>query len=152
MRALLQRVSEASVSIDGRIHSTISGGLLVFLGVGGNDTSADARYLAERVAFLRIFNDENQKMNRSVRDTGGSALVVSQFTLYADTRKGHRPSFTDAASPEIAERLYNEFIVILSEYIGADHVRSGLFRAMMDIALVNDGPVTILLESEHHGT
>ena len=152
MRALLQRVSEASVSIDGRIHSTISGGLLVFLGVGGNDTSADARYLAERVAFLRIFNDENQKMNRSVRDTGGSSLVVSQFTLYADTRKGHRPSFTDAASPEIAERLYNEFIVILSEYIGADHVRSGLFRAMMDIALVNDGPVTILLESEHHGT
>ena len=151
MRALLQRVSEASVSIDGRIHSTISGGLLVFLGVGGNDTSADARYLAERVAFLRIFNDENQKMNRSVRDTGGSALVVSQFTLYADTRKGHRPSFTDAASPEIAERLYNEFIVILSEYIGADHVRSGLFRAMMDIALVNDGPVTILLESEQHG-
>jgi len=152
MRALLQRVSEASVSIDGRIHSTISGGLLVFLGVGGNDTSADARYLAERVAFLRIFNDENQKMHRSVRDIGGSALVVSQFTLYADTRKGHRPSFTDAASPEIAERLYNEFIVILSEYIGADHVRSGLFRAMMDIALVNDGPVTILLESEHHGT
>lgn len=151
MRALLQRVREASVSINGRTHSSIANGLLIFLGVGAKDSSADARYLAERTASLRIFNDENLKMNRSVQDVGGSALVVSQFTLYADTRKGNRPSFTDAASPETAERLYKEFIAILSEYLGQEKVRAGLFRAMMNISLVNDGPVTILLESEHHG-
>jgi D-tyrosyl-tRNA(Tyr) deacylase len=151
MRALLQRVREASVSINGRLHSEISQGLLVFLGVGSADSTEDAKYLAERCATLRIFDDGNGKMNLSVKDVGGSMLVVSQFTLYADTRKGNRPSFTRAAAPEAAERIYNEFIAILSGYLDQGKVRTGLFRAMMNVSLVNDGPVTILLESEHDG-
>lgn len=152
MRVLLQRVKRADVKIEGRLHSEISHGLLIFLGIGKNDSSGDVKYLAEKCATLRIFNDENGKMNLPVKEVGGSVLVVSQFTLYADARKGNRPSFTDAAPPDAAERLYNEFIIILSEILGPDKVTSGLFRAMMDIELVNDGPVTILLESEHHET
>ncbi len=150
MRALIQRVSQASVSIEGRSHASIQNGLVIFLGIGGNDVSDDVRYLADRCATLRIFSDQDGKMNLSLKDVNGSALVVSQFTLYADTRKGNRPSFTAAAAPEIAERFYNEFISILSERLGSDKVSSGLFRAMMKVHLVNDGPVTIMLESNYH--
>jgi D-tyrosyl-tRNA(Tyr) deacylase len=150
VRVLLQRVQEASVTIEGRLHSSIGRGLLIFLGVGEKDSDRDAVALAERCAALRIFGDDEGKMNRSVRDVGGSALVVSQFTLYADTRKGNRPSFTDAASPAAAEHLYTEFITILSTILGPEKVASGLFRAMMDVRLVNDGPVTIMLESNRH--
>ncbi len=152
MRAVVQRVMRADVTIGGTLQSEIAHGLLIFLGIGKNDSSGDAERLAEKCATLRIFNDEKGKMNRSVQDVGGSVLVVSQFTLYADARKGHRPSFTDAASPEAAERLYNEFILILSGILGPQKVRSGLFGAMMNVGLVNDGPVTIVLESEQHGT
>jgi D-aminoacyl-tRNA deacylase len=148
MRALIQRVSRASVLIEGKVHSKIESGLLVFIGIKNGDTTGDALFLAEKCCSLRIFEDPEEKMNLSVRDIGGSILVVSQFTLYGDTRKGNRPSFTDAASPEIAEPLYNAFVNHLRLQLGNDHVATGVFRAMMDIELVNDGPVTLSVESK----
>lgn len=148
MRALIQRVSRASVLIEGKVHSKIGSGLLVFIGIKNGDTTGDALFLAEKCCSLRIFEDPEEKMNLSVRDIGGSILVVSQFTLYGDTRKGNRPSFTDAASPEIAEPLYNAFVNHLRLQLGDDHVATGVFRAMMDIELVNDGPVTLSVESK----
>ncbi|MBI1803990.1 MAG: D-tyrosyl-tRNA(Tyr) deacylase [Ignavibacteriae bacterium] len=150
MRALIQRVKRASVTVNGVIHSEIGKGLLVFLGVANTDTPEAAQYLAQRSASLRIFEDDREKMNLSVKDADGSALVVSQFTLYADTRKGNRPSFVDAANPELAEKLYHEFIRSLSVELGETKVCAGVFRAMMDISLINDGPVTIMLESKNH--
>ncbi len=150
MRALVQRVREASVTIDGRLHSRISAGLLVFLGIHRNDTADDARWLADRCSALRIFEDDQGKMNLSLADTGGSMLVVSQFTLYADTRRGNRPSFIDAAPPEIAEPLYKVFVDRLRQSLGDSRIAEGVFRAMMDVGLVNDGPVTILVESPDH--
>lgn len=151
MRALIQRVSRASVSIGGASESEIGKGMLIFLGVTHNDASEDAEYLADRCAALRIFEDDQGKMNLSVGESGGSALVVSQFTLYADTRKGNRPSFVDAARPEIAEQRYNEFVAALRSRLGEPGVRTGVFRAMMDVQLNNDGPVTIMLESKPKG-
>ena len=148
MRALIQRVTAASVSLQGTIHSGIGKGMLIFLGVTHADTDADARYLAERCASLRMFEDVTGKMNCSVQDVGGKALVVSQFTLYGDTRRGNRPSFTDAASAERAEELYNAFVMYLRNEIGTGNVETGVFRAMMGVSLVNDGPVTLLLESK----
>lgn len=147
MRALVQRVSRARVETGGTVAGEIGGGLLVFLGVAGTDDEADAVGLAQRCAALRIFEDDNGRMNRSLSETGGRVLVVSQFTLYADTRKGNRPSFTDAADPATAERLYGEFIAEMGRLLGEGNVARGVFRAMMDVHLVNDGPVTILLES-----
>ena len=135
------------MSINGALYNKIERGLLIFLGVGSMDNAEDAEYLAQRCANLRIFEDNVGKMNLSVKDISGEALVISQFTLYADTRKGNRPSFTDAAPSERAENYYNQFISFLRNEIGGEKVYSGEFRAMMDIALVNDGPVTILLES-----
>ncbi len=148
MRALIQRVKEASVSVNGALHAKVGKGLLIFLGIKQGDTPADAAYLAQRCANLRIFGDEQGNMNLSVKEVGGSALVVSQFTLYADTRKGNRPGFTDAAPAGMAEPLYLDFAERLSFELGNSNVRTGVFRAMMDISLINDGPVTVMLESK----
>ena len=148
MRALVQRVKRCSVSIDGKLTSSIGMGLLVFLGVKNGDAEVDAEYLAERCASLRIFDDEARKMNLSVKDVLGEAMVVSQFTLYGDTRKGNRPSYTDAASQKIAEVLYDHFAEHLRKLLGEKRVATGVFRAMMDVELVNDGPVTLILESK----
>jgi D-tyrosyl-tRNA(Tyr) deacylase len=150
MRAVVQRVSRAKVTISDRTNTDwISGeiglGLLVLLGVGHEDTKADATYLAEKIAGLRIFEDHDGKMNRSVQDAGGSVLVVSQFTLYGDVRRGKRPSFDAAAPPEHARRLY-EFFVQRIQVAGL-RCETGRFQEMMQVELVNDGPVTILLDS-----
>lgn len=150
MRALIQRVKQASVDVDGKTHSQIGRGVLIFVGVQRDDTDMDAEYLAQRCADLRIFSDENGKMNFSLKDIHGSALVVSQFTLYADTRKGNRPSFTQSAPPPQAEKLYNSFIQYLQNHIGESKVCTGQFRAMMDVNLVNDGPVTVMVESKNN--
>ena len=149
MRALIQRVKEASVDVSKVLHSKIETGLLIFLGITHADTPDAARYLAQRCAHLRIFEDQQGKMNLSVRDVGGKALVVSQFTLYADTRRGNRPGFTDAAAPEVAERLYEDFVRCLRNEIGESNVATGVFRSKMDVRLINDGPVTIMLESKN---
>lgn len=145
MRAVIQRVSEASVRVDGRVIGAIGRGLLILLGVGVGDTEAEAKLLAEKSANLRIFADDEGRFNRSLLDIGGEALVVSQFTLYADTRRGRRPSFSDAAPPEIAAPLVEAFANELQRMGIA--VGAGQFGAMMQVALVNDGPVTILLDS-----
>jgi D-tyrosyl-tRNA(Tyr) deacylase len=145
VRAVVQRVAEASVSVDGERVAAIGPGLLVLLGVGREDTEADADYLAEKVVHLRIFEDDAGQMNRSVLETGGAVLVVSQFTLYGDARRGRRPGYSAAATPEEANRLYRHFV---GRVAGAGlQVREGVFRAMMDVSLVNRGPVTLLLDS-----
>ncbi len=144
MRILLQRVSQARVSVDDRVIAEIGPGLMLLVGVGPTDGEDQARYLANKVANLRIFEDQDGKMNRSLREVGGSAIVVSQFTLYADTRKGRRPSFTDSAPPSIAEPLVERFAVLLEE-LGVP-TRRGEFGAHMLVEIANDGPVTIFLE------
>ncbi|MDP2647251.1 MAG: D-aminoacyl-tRNA deacylase [Desulfobacterales bacterium] len=146
MVAVIQRVKEASVRIDGQIAGNINSGLLVLLGVAKADRESDAAYLSEKVLNLRIFQDENNKMNRSLRETGGQMLVVSQFTLLADSRKGRRPSFVHAAQPDTARRLY-EYFIDQTRQQGVD-VQTGQFGAMMDVFLVNDGPVTLIVESK----
>ncbi len=145
MRAIIQRVKEARVDVGGETAGRIGEGILVLLGAGKDDTSADADYLADKILALRIFEDPDGKMNLSVTDIGGSLLVVSQFTLYGDCRKGRRPSLDKAAPPEIAEALYEEFVSRLRAR-GA-RVETGRFRAMMDVHLVNSGPVTLMLDS-----
>jgi len=146
MRAVVQRVSRAKVTVDGWVTGEIGLGLLILLGVGRDDTEADVDYLAEKIAGLRIFEDEDGKMNRSALDVGGSVLAVSQFTLYGDVRRGKRPSFDAAAPPEHARQLYEKFV----ERIQAAGLRceTGRFQAMMQVELVNEGPVTILLDSK----
>jgi len=146
MRAVLQRVSRARVSVDGKVTGEIGAGLMILLGVGKQDSSAIAASLAEKVANLRIFEDPQQKMNLSLLDVKGAALVVSQFTLYGDARGQRRPSFISAAPPELAKRLYDEFCEALRR-LGII-VATGVFQAMMSVELINEGPVTILLESE----
>ena len=145
MRAVVQRVSRASVTVEGNVTGSIEKGLLVFLGIEEADTSEDVKYICDKVANLRIFEDEQGKMNRSVLDEGGSVLLVSQFTLYGDARNGRRPSFSKAARPENALPLYEEAIRLLKETVP---VETGEFQAMMEVSLINDGPVTILLESK----
>jgi len=145
VRAVVQRVSEASVRVNEELVGRIGPGLVVLLGVGQDDSETDADYLADKVVNLRIFSDDAGHMNRSVLDTGGEILVVSQFTLYGDARKGRRPGFTEAASPEEADRLYQLFVLRARQ--SGLRVETGVFRAMMDVALVNQGPVTILLDS-----
>lgn len=146
MRAVVQRVSRAKVTVDGEIVGKIDKGLLVLLGVAQTDTSADADYLADKIVNLRIFDDSNGKMELSLLDTKNSMLVVSQFTLYGDTRRGRRPSYIRAAGPERANELYEYFTDRARTYCPS--VQTGRFQAMMDVELVNDGPVTILLDSE----
>lgn len=147
MRAVLQRVKNASVEIDGKINGQINDGLLILLGVGNGDTSEHASVLASKTANLRIFCDENDKMNLSLLDIGGEALAISNFTLYADSRKGRRPNFVNAAPPDIAEKLYEEFMQMLVDN-GVKRVESGIFGADMKVSLLNDGPVTIILDTE----
>jgi D-tyrosyl-tRNA(Tyr) deacylase len=144
MKVLIQRVGRASVSIDGRTIGAIQRGLLVLIGVERGDTDHDVDYLADKTAQLRIFPDARDRMNRSVEESGGAVLVVSQFTLAASTRRGRRPSFDGAAPPEEAERLYRRFCQRLAER-GLE-VATGMFQAMMQVELVNDGPVTVLLD------
>jgi len=144
MRLVVQRVSEARVAVEGKEQCCIGPGLLVLCGVGHEDSETTCRQLASKVARLRIFEDEQGKMNRSVQETGGSALVVSQFTLYADTSRGLRPSFTDACPPGRAKELYERFASELGE-LGVP-TRTGVFGAHMQVSLTNDGPVTLIME------
>ena len=146
MRAVIQRVTRASVRVDARVAGEIGAGLLVLLGVSRADNPESAAYLAEKIVNLRIFSDPAGKMNLSLLDVGGSALVVSQFTLYGDTRGGRRPSYIQAAPPEEANRLYEEFVRSMRAL--DIKVETGVFQAHMQVELVNDGPVTILLDSE----
>ncbi len=146
MRCVVQRVTSASVTVGGEVSGQIGSGVLVLIGVADGDTEADFRYIAEKVPNLRIFDDENGVMNRSLTDTGGEILAVSQFTLYGDARGGRRPSYFRAAKPPEADAWYQKLIACWREK--GIHVETGVFRAEMQVALVNDGPVTILLDSE----
>jgi D-tyrosyl-tRNA(Tyr) deacylase len=146
MRVVIQRVRHARVTVDERVVGEIGAGVLVLLGVGKGDSSESAKYLAEKTASLRIFNDDNGKMNVSLLESGGSALVVSQFTLYGDVRRGRRPGFDRAAAPAEANRLYEEYVAVLKA-LGVP-VQTGVFQAHMIVELENDGPVTILADSE----
>jgi D-tyrosyl-tRNA(Tyr) deacylase len=146
MRACIQRVSEASVTVDDEVVGRIGNGLMVLLGVEQGDQEQDARALADRISGLRIFEDDEGKMNLSLEETHRAMLVVSQFTLLGDCRKGRRPSFTQAAPPDVAERLYETFVASVG--LRGVQVATGRFRAMMQVALVNDGPVTLLMDSK----
>jgi D-tyrosyl-tRNA(Tyr) deacylase len=145
MRAVVQRVTRAKVNVENKVVGEIKNGLVVLLGVARDDSEADAEYLAAKVASLRIFDDEEGKMNRSVKDIDGGVLIISQFTLYGDVRRGLRPSWFEAAAPELAQPLYELFIAQVRNM--SIEVASGSFRSMMQVELVNDGPVTILLDS-----
>ena len=147
MKALIQRVQRGSVTVAGREIGAIGRGYVVFLGVKQGDTVEDAVYLAEKTAALRIFPDEQLRMNRAIMEIGGSILVISQFTLHADTRKGNRPSFILAAPAEQANALYEEYVAGLRRILGADRVATGRFQALMTVEIINDGPVTIELKS-----
>ena len=146
MRAVLTRVTSASVTIDGQVVGSIGKGFLILLGVGPEDTEEKCRYLCEKALGLRVFEDENGKMNKSLQDVGGQVLVVSQFTLYGNCRKGRRPSFTDAAGPELGNRLYEKFLEYCEE-LGYPP-QHGQFGADMKVASVNDGPVTLILDTD----
>ncbi|MDF2535632.1 MAG: D-tyrosyl-tRNA Tyrdeacylase [Bacillales bacterium] len=146
MKVVLQRVTEASVTVDGKVVGQVGKGFMLLVGVTHDDTEADARYLADKIAGLRVFEDENDKMNLSLQEVGGSILSISQFTLYADTRKGRRPAFVDAARPEVANPIYEKFNDYLRE--AGIIVETGIFGANMAVSLVNDGPVTIVFESK----
>lgn len=146
MRALVQRVSEASVLVDGVVTGLIGRGLLVFLGVHRNDTELQTEQVAGKVLRLRIFPDDEGKMNRSLTDVSGQLLVISQFTLYGETRKGNRPSYSEAAPPETARPLYDHFINVCLQ--ACVRVETGVFQAHMDVRLINDGPVTLMCYSE----
>jgi D-tyrosyl-tRNA(Tyr) deacylase len=145
MRAVLQRVTRASVRVEGETVGEIGAGLVVLLGIARDDGEGDARYLIEKVVNLRVFDDEGGRMNRSVVEAGGGLLVVSQFTLYGDVRRGRRPSWIEAAPPEVAGPLYEFFVAEARRSV--EKVATGSFRSMMEVELVNDGPVTILLDS-----
>ncbi|MAU17274.1 MAG: D-tyrosyl-tRNA(Tyr) deacylase [Muricauda sp.] len=148
MRTVLQRVSKASVTVDGEIVSSIGNGLLVLLGVEDADAKEDIEWLTQKIANLRIFNDGNGVMNRSVMDVGGDIIVVSQFTLHAQTKKGNRPSYIKAAKPDVAIPLYEEFVKVLEQKTGKK-VGTGIFGADMKVELLNDGPVTIVIDTKN---
>jgi D-aminoacyl-tRNA deacylase len=149
MRAVIQRVSQASVTVAGEIIGEIDQGVVIPLGITGDDTSADGKWLADKIGKLRIFADDDGAMNRSLVDIGGRALIVSQFTLHARTKKGTRPSFNDAAPPDHAEPLYQQFCGEMRSLLAEDAVATGEFGAMMQVALVNDGPVTLILDTHN---
>ena len=146
MRAIVQRVKRANVTVDGKIVGEIGKGILLLLGAGQNDGEADLQYTLEKILNLRIFSDESGRMNLSLLDTGGALLVVSQFTLYGDTRKGRRPSYIRALAPDPAEKMIDDFVGRARQR--GVHVQTGKFGAMMDVELINDGPVTLLIDSE----
>lgn len=146
MRAVIQRVSEAGVTIGGKVHASIRNGLLVLVAVEEADAPEDIEWLAGKIVRLRIFNDDGGVMNRSIQETGGDILAISQFTLFASTKKGNRPSYTRAARPEIAVPLYENFVTRLSAELGRS-VKTGVFGADMKVSLVNDGPVTIIIDT-----
>ena len=149
MKAVVQRVKFASVTIhEQNYYQKIGKGLLILLGIKTGDTPADVNFIADKCANLRIFEDAEDKMNKSLKDVDGELMVISQFTLYGETAKGNRPSFIDAAKPEEAIPLYEKFIERLKENLGAEKVKTGIFGAMMDIELINYGPVTVLVESK----
>ena len=148
MRAVIQRVKYASVTIDGEVKAKIGQGFMMLFGAGQGDTREDAQLLAKKTAGMRIFRDENDKMNLALSDIGGSVLVVSQFTLYADCRRGNRPSFTNAAPPAEANELYEYFVHLLRDEYGIVDVQTGEFGADMKVELLNNGPVTIILDSD----
>jgi D-tyrosyl-tRNA(Tyr) deacylase len=149
VRALIQRVSEAGVYVDEINYSAeIKKGMVILLGIKDDDKLEDINFVADKCANLRIFEDENQKMNLSVKDVGGEILIISQFTLYGETRKGNRPNFTEAAKPEKAEEYYNLFIERIKSNISANKVKTGVFGAMMIVKIFNDGPVTVMVESK----
>src|SRR5690242_4895710 len=145
MRAVVQRVTRASVTVEGEVVGEIENGLVVLLGVARDDTREDVDYLAAKIVALRIFDDAEGRMNVSIKESGGALLVVSQFTLYGDVRRGLRPSWSDAAAPEVAEPLYEYFVQKCRELV--ERVETGSFRKMMHVELVNDGPVTLMLDS-----
>ncbi len=147
MRAVVQRVSRGNLIIGAVEHARIGRGMVILVGIKQGDTLRDAEFLADKCAALRIFEDAAGKMNINVADAGGSVLAVSQFTLYADAQKGNRPSFVRAARPEEAEPLYDYFVARLRERLGTDLIQTGVFGAMMEVTIVNDGPVTIVIES-----
>ncbi|HEL0026071.1 TPA: D-tyrosyl-tRNA(Tyr) deacylase [Streptococcus equi subsp. zooepidemicus] len=146
MKIVIQRVKEASVSIDGKIAGAIDQGLLLLVGIGSDDQAEDIDYAVRKISHMRIFSDSEGKMNRSIQDIKGSILSISQFTLYADTKKGNRPAFTGAAKPDKASQLYNSFNDHLEELVP---VQRGVFGADMQVSLINDGPVTIILDTKH---
>jgi D-tyrosyl-tRNA(Tyr) deacylase len=147
MRVVVQRVSSARLTIEGLERARIGRGVVILLGVREGDSSKDAGFLADKCAGLRVFEDSAGRMNVNVSDAGGSVLVVSQFTLYADAQKGNRPSFMLASRPEEAEPLYEQFVARIRECLGFGHVQTGVFGAMMEVTIVNDGPVTIIIDS-----
>ena len=147
MRAVVQRLTNADVKIDGRVNGKIDDGLLVLLGVGNGDTEEDMKYIADKIIKLRIFSDENDKMNLSLEDVGGSMLVISQFTLYGDCSHGRRPYFGNAMEPVSANEMYEKFVAYIKEQ--GIHTETGEFGADMKVSLTNDGPVTIILESKN---
>jgi len=146
MRAVVQRVSQASVSVDGKTTGSISKGLVVLLGIRTSDGEKEAQWLADKIVNLRIFEDDDGKMNRSLADIDAEMLIVSQFTLYGDCRKGRRPGYSNAAPPDVAEPLYGKFIELVNMH--GIRTASGKFQAMMDVSMVNSGPVTLLLDSD----
>lgn len=151
MRVLVQRVTEGGVYIEKENYTAeISKGLVILLGIKSDDNISDAEFLADKCSSLRIFEDENDKMNLSLKDINGEVLIISQFTLYGDAQKGNRPSFTDAARPETAIPLYEKFICRIKDNLGDEKVKTGLFGAMMHVKIINDGPVTIMIESKNN--
>lgn len=151
MRALVQRVSQGGVFIRAEKHAAnIGKGMVLLLGIKNGDTEDDVEFVADKCTNLRIFDDNDGKMNLSLKDINGEVLIISQFTLYGDARKGNRPSFTEAALPSVANKLYQKFILRMRKNLGAEKVKTGIFAAMMDVKIINDGPVTIMVESKDH--
>ncbi len=149
MRALVQRVSSGAVNIPQKAYrQEIGKGMVILLGVSEDDNVAEVKYVANKCCSLRIFNDDADKMNLSVKDINGEILIISQFTLYGDTRKGNRPSYNKAASPQKARDLYNVFVNLIKANVGEEKVKEGIFAAMMEVKIINDGPVTVLVESK----